>query len=455
MKIKFIYYIAILAFMASCKPEVDEFTPSAGNADFTTYVAVGNSLTAGYADGSLYTSGQMYGWANLLGEQMTQVGGEEFIFPKVISEFGVLPGKLKLGYSEDCLGATSLGPVPDVGELDPYTDHVDYAVNNVGVPGAKIGHLLFNGYGDPANLALGLANPYFVKFATTPTISVVEQALSMTPTFFSLWIGNNDVLGFATSGGLSPITPLNGDVGIGFTETYATIVGALMSSAKGGVLANIPGVTSAAFFTTVPYNAIPITDQATLDFINGAYAPYNAAMEQMGQPYRINFEIGANAMVIFDADMPDPIPATLKFRQITSDELVLMTIPQDSIKCAQWGSAKPIPTQYVLTASEIAEVTNATNAFNDVIKATATANGLAFVDFNSILVEAKTAGIVVDGITFTTTLVTGNLFSLDGIHLAPQGNALVANYFIDAINSTYSANIPQTVVSSYPGIDFP
>jgi len=67
---------------------------------------------------------------------------------------------------------------------------------------------------------------------------------------------------------------------------------------KAAFLANIPGVTSAAFFTTVPYNAIPITDQATLDFINAAYVPYNAAMEQMGQPYRINFEIGANAMVI-------------------------------------------------------------------------------------------------------------------------------------------------------------
>jgi len=142
MKIKLYNYIAILAFMASCKPDVNEFTPSNGSADFTTYVAVGNSLTAGYADGALYTSGQMYGWANLLGEQMTQVGGAEFVFPKVKSEFGVLPGKLKLGYSEDCLGATSLGPVPDVGELDPYTDHVDYAVNNVGVPGAKLGHLL-------------------------------------------------------------------------------------------------------------------------------------------------------------------------------------------------------------------------------------------------------------------------------------------------------------------------
>jgi len=455
MKIKFIYFIAILAFMASCKPDVNEFTPTNGNADFTTYVAVGNSLTAGYADGALYTSGQSYGWANLLGEQLKTVGSANFAYPIVKSEFGVLPGKLKLGYSEDCLGVTSLGPVPDVGTLDPFTDHVDYAVNNVGVPGAKVAHLLFNGYGDPANLALGLANPYFVKFATTPSISVVEQALSISPTFFSLWIGSNDVLGYATSGGLSPITPLHGDVGVGFTETYQTLVGAIMSSAKKGVLANIPGVHSAAFFTTIPYNAIPIDDQAKLDLINGAYAPYNAAMEQMGQPYRITFEMGANAMVIFDETMPDPIPDVMKFRQMTSDELVLMTIPQDSIKCAGWGSAKPITTQYILTESEIALVTDATYEFNAVIKATAEANGLAFVDFNLILEDAKTNGITVDGITFTTKLVTGNLFSLDGIHLSPQGNALVANYFIDAINTTYSANIPRTVVSSYPAIAFP
>jgi len=457
MKIKFIYYIAILAFLASCKPEVNEFSPSSGNADFTTYVAVGNSLTAGYADGALYTSGQEYGWANILGKQLQVVGANPFVLPKVTSEFGVLPGKLKLGYSTDCLGTTSLGPIPDVGELDPYTNHFDKPVNNLGVPGAKVGHLLFNGYGDPANLPLGLANPYFVKFATTPTISVVEQALSMSPTFFSLWIGNNDVLGYATTGGLSPITPLNGAVGVGFTETYNTLVGALMTSVdkRYGVLANIPGITSAAFFTTVPYNAIPIDDQAKLDLINAAYLPYNTAMEQMGLPYRINFVMGQNAMVIVDTDMPDALPDALKIRQLTSDELVLMTIPQDSIKCAGWGSAVPIASQFILTANEIKEVTDATTAFNNVIKTAATDNGLAFVDFNSILVEANTSGIVVDGITFTTTLVTGNLFSLDGIHLSPQGNALVANYFVDAINSTYNANIPHTTVSSYPGITFP
>jgi hypothetical protein len=34
--------------------------------------------------------------------------------------------------------------------------------------------------------------------------------MSQKPTFFSLWIGNNDVLGFATTGGdgTDPITPL-------------------------------------------------------------------------------------------------------------------------------------------------------------------------------------------------------------------------------------------------------
>lgn len=449
--------------MASCKPDVNEFTPSSGTADFTSYVAVGNSLTAGYASGALFISGQEYGWANILAGQFKEVGGNgQFKIPMMPTEDGVgisgpfLVTKFVLGFSEDCLGNTSLAPVravsnPDQGKLlgEIATSVASQGpFNNTGVPGIKVAHLFAPG--------LGTLNPYYGRMAENPqTDKLIDEVPKVNPTFFSFWLGNNDVLDYATSGGINAITPLDGDVGVGFAATYAAAVSTVMASADKGVLANIPGVTSAAFFTSVPYNAIPMTDQATLDFINAAYAPYNAAMEGMGQPYRIGFELGANAMVIFDETMPDPIPAQLKFRQMTSDELVLLSIPQDSIKCAQWGSAKPIPTQYILTATEIEIVTTATNAFNDVIKATATQNGLALVDFNSILVEAKTVGLVFDGITFTTTLVTGNLFSFDGIHLSAQGNAVVANYFIDAINSTYNANIPHTTVSSYPGIEFP
>ncbi len=125
MKFKYTYIIALLIFISSCKPEVNEFTPSNGNADFTSYVAIGNSLTAGYADGALYTSGQEYGWANILAGQLKEVGGNgKFIIPMMPTEDGVgiaWPGlvtKLILGYSEDCLGNTSLGPVRAVANPD-------------------------------------------------------------------------------------------------------------------------------------------------------------------------------------------------------------------------------------------------------------------------------------------------------------------------------------------------
>lgn len=461
MKIKFIYYIAILAFMASCKPEVNEFTPSNGNADFTSYVAVGNSLTAGYADGALYPSGQEHGWANILAGQFKEVGGNgQFKIPMMPTEDGVgisfpnLVTKLVLGYSEDCRDSTSMGPVravvnPDQGKLlTELTTSVaaQGPFNNTGVPGIKVAHLFAAG--------LGVLNLYFGRMAEHPTTDkLIDEAAKVNPTFFSFWVGNNDVLDYATSGGVSDITPLNGAVGVGFAATYAAAVQTVMASADKGVLANIPGVTSAAFFTTVPYNAIAVSDQVMVDALNAGYAVYNATMEQLGEPFRISFQIGPNPMVISDETMAVPEP--LRIRQMTSDELVLLSIPQDSIKCATWGSVKPVPTHYILTASEIEEVTNATTAFNDVIKQTATTNGLAFVDFNSILVEASTTGIVFNGITFTTTLVTGNLFSLDGIHLTPQGNAVVANYFIDAINSTYNANVPHAIVSTYPAIEFP
>ena len=62
MKNKFIYLAILAAGFASCEPEFDNPVStddySAGEADFSSYVAVGNSLTAGYMDGTVYKSGQ-------------------------------------------------------------------------------------------------------------------------------------------------------------------------------------------------------------------------------------------------------------------------------------------------------------------------------------------------------------------------------------------------------------
>jgi len=155
-----------------------------------------------------------------------------------------------------------------------------------------------------------------------------------------------------------------------------------------------------------------------------------------------------------DMDMGMPVPQ-FNIRQINYDEMVLLTIPQDSIKCARWGSAVPVPNEYILTAKEITNVKNATWQFNSFIKQTAQDHSLAFVDFNSLMKQVALTGLMFDGVAFTSAFIQGNLFSLDGIHLTPQGNAVVANFYIDAINATYGANVPKVNISDYPPVNLP
>jgi lysophospholipase L1-like esterase len=74
---------------------------------------------------------------------------------------------------------------------------------------------------------------------------------------------------------------------------------------------------------------------------------------------------------------------------------------------------------------------------------------------NQLLSDIAARGIRIDGQAFSTTFVTGQLFSLDGVHLTGKGYAIVANHIIKAVNAKYNANIPQAIVHDYTGIEFP
>ena len=465
---KIIYLVITLFFVASCKPTVDNFTPGAGSANFTSYVAMGNSLTAGYANGALYISGQKYGWANILAQQMKKAGMKgEFKIPYMSTEDGVgasegsglLPTfrtKFVLGYTKDCLGNTSLGPVPanpNATQPDLYKELVTSVAsggpyNNLGIPGIKVT--------DYFKLGLAYSNPYFGRIAYSPADTLLTYAAKVNPTFFSLWIGNNDVLGYAASGGTETITPMAGAVGVGFKASIDAAVKYLVNLTGGdGVIADIPDITSIPYFNTIPYDPIML-NQTQAGQLNAAYASYDGAMKLMGLPYRIEFKAGANPMVISDPSMPLPDSLSyLKIRQIKSDELVMLELPTDSLKCAYWGTQKPVPDQYILTESEIQKVKQATSSYNAEMLSLAKQYNLAFVDFNSIMKSIEQKGLTVDGVHFTTGFITGNLFSLDGVHLTPQGNAVVANYFIDAINKQYDAHIPKVNISDYPPVKMP
>jgi len=60
-----------------------------------------------------------------------------------------------------------------------------------------------------------------------------------------------------------------------------------------------------------------------------------------------------------------------------------------------------------------------------------------------------------NGIHISAAFITGNAFSLDGVHLTPMGNAIVANLFIDAINAKYNSKVPKVDISLYRGVKYP
>lgn len=468
--------VSALFFTTSCETDFDtdvkDIVVTKGEADFSKFISLGNSLTSGYRDGALYSGGQNESFPSMIAMQMKLAGGGDFkqpLMPNNVGGFTNLPGfpgKLELKMVNG-----SLSPVANnaAAALDNVVSGAPY--QNMGVPGAKVSHLLAPGYGNPAGLSLGLANPYFVRFASSSTASVVGDALAQNPTFVSLWIGNNDVLGYATTGGdgTNPITPVDGAVGVGFTSTYIALVSTVFpaGTTRKGVVANIPNVTNVPFFTRVP--AMPLTNltAAQVTQLNSGYATYNAGLAQakaLGaindaeyQKRLIKFTAGAvaNGAVITDKDLAT-VPGLPKYRQTTSKDYILLTASAVLTPQAGGGTSVPLEDKLVLTEMEAAKVLAATASYNTTIKNLADSKGLAFVDMNAKMTELNSkSGIVWDGVKYTATFVTGGAFSLDGVHLTGRGYAIVANEFIKSINSKYKSTLPQVDPNKYSGVTFP
>jgi hypothetical protein len=279
------------------------------------------------------------------------------------------------------------------------------------------------------------------------TASVLEDAAAQKPTFFSLWIGNNDVLLSALAGTDAFITAVDT-----FAKYYPLAVGAMLASGKSpkGIVATIPDVTSIPFFTTIssklPYNNVVLTAAQA--------AGLNALYTGFGHP-EITWQAGANSFVIKKEDGT--------WVHMGPSDLFLLTMPTDSIQCRGMGIVDttvspirlyPIPGKYVLDLNEQANIQQHIDAYNQIIKQTAISTGLAVADMNQEL-KGFQSGMVFDGIKLNTTFITGGLFSTDGIHLNPRGCATVANIFIRAINAKYNSTIPQVSITDYHGIIFP
>lgn len=443
--------IALLILLAlaiiGCKPKFDVPDADKGDIDASRYVAVGSGITAGYADGALYYEAQENSFANILAEQFKLIGGGEFKIPYVPSSsngISLIPGntsslnaKFMLGMVTDCKGVTSLSPA----KLTPTDNYSFFSssvfgsgpFNNMGVPGAKVFHVDYKGYGSTSG---SYYNPFYQRMASnTSNASILSDAVNQNPTFFTLFIGMNDVLDYAMSGATSDsITSL-----ARFDAHIDSIVDALTKNGAKGAIANLPDISTLPHFSTIPYNGLDI-GQADVDNLNNLYNPLGIG---------INFSVGKNAFVISDQLAP------LGMRQIHSDEYIVLTAPLDSIKCnGSYGSLIPMPSRFVLTSAEISAIQSAISSYNAKLRSVAQAKGLAFVDVNAFFAKVK-AGFSYNGMPMSSEFVKGGVFSLDGIQLNPIGQALLANEFIKAINSTYNSSIPQVNAGKYRGVVFP
>ena len=524
MKNKFILLATLVIGFTSCEPEFEnEVTAnySSGDADFSSYVAVGNSLTAGYMDGTVSKGSQKNSYPNLLAQQFSLVGGGAFTQPSYADDVnnlgGLTLGGLPIGSTRLVIDASQGRPEPIAGTSTIEVSNLQAkAYNNMGVPGAKSFHLLAPGYGNLAGVALGLANPYFVRHATSSSATVLGDAMTKTPTFFTNWIGANDVLAYATNGGatsngntaaadhnstgnLNPSTYGGNDITNSnkYQDVYSTIINTLTSNGAKGVVCTIPSVTSIPYFTTVPYNPLPA--EATSSNSTAIALYQFLALATGGRISPLNTAAGTkNPVLIKDEDLTDigstiqayalgsgnslliSNAATLgalygKARHATSADLVVL--PASSIIGVDPpnsaanpfdvpGVTLPLINKWVLTANEKAKVASATSAFNASIVAIANAKNtaagktvIAVADMNAIMTKLVSGIKSGDGSFYTANYFSGSstegsvLFSLDGVHPNARGYAVISNEIIKVINRDFKANLPFHNPSYFPGIN--
>lgn len=439
----------LMGFATSCYVEPSTVTPTtatvapkAGTANFTKYVAIGNSLTAGFADGGVYRAGQLVAYPNLLAQQFKLVGGGDFPQPlyseaqkdgtgylvlrnnpviasPIIQPFG--PGST--GFMGGIIGANGSTPL--------YAKHTG-ANNNFGVPGIRIADVLTANYGFSNPVAF---NPHFERLlGTTNAASNYRDYVvnnSAGATFFSMWLGNNDVLGYATSGGTGAMT----DVAT-FTTNYTNILDGITGIASKGVVVTIPSVTLAAHF-----NIPQLTRTALLATINAGLPP------------------GSNPITdIF-------IDASGTTRPATNSDIFFLNAQADYGNFGKTNVGTGVPFPYglhpnnplkdasVLDSGEVLEIQTRTNELNAVIVAQANAKGLALLDVNAVGgaldLASKTSGFFSNNLVYRTGFISGGVFSLDGIHLTPAGNAIIANEIIKSINAKYGSTLPLLNTSLY------
>jgi lysophospholipase L1-like esterase len=369
---------------------------NAGN--FSKTVFIGDSLTAGYQSGSLLDTQQVHGWAPVVATQA------QFTIVQPLIAYPGAPNVLKL---------TSLGPPPVITTVAGMTTgRDDFATQptDLAVPGATVNDALntvapvnpTTGQQQITQLVLG-----FPGLGYGQDLSQVGFAIKAQPTTIFLWIGSNDALVADLTGTPTSMTPI-----ADFTTQYAALIQQLSTMAPAHlVIANVPDVT-----------LVPYLQPAAL-----VLAQYSAATHI-------------------------PVATLSALLGITTGDFVTLDGVRQIPDILAGKQQPPLAGSVVLTAAEAATAKQTVAAYNQVVATQAKNVGATLVDINALFTQVAANGVTINGVTGTTGFL-GGIFSLDGIHPTNTGYALVANYFIDAMNTAFGTKIPDVALGPVAAAD--
>ena len=479
MKFKYIFLSLLFLGLTNCETDVenpDDVYPrpfvevDSGDADFSTYVAMGEGITAGMTDNSLFIAGQANSYPNIMAGVMSMAGGGEFTQPYVNDNVGgMLVGGQQFWFPR--LYFDGAGPANVTGNITTEaTSTVPGPYNNMAFPFVNGIHMVAPGYGSIAALSQGLANPWFVRAASSEGTTVLGDAAGQMPTFVTL-VPGNDFAGYAGFGasGLAGILDVSGSqgmlVGVGATlQTLAAMV-------PNGVVTTLPDPTNTAQWNTVSYNSVPL-DQPTADQINSAFTAYNGGLllaqsfglltaEEVANRTLATRVAGNNPILIQDETLTDlspfGIPLPLMRDANANDKISLFAAtvlgqpadPNNPLSII--GVTAPLEDQFTLMASEIEYIQSELNTANTAIVASVP-SGWALFDLAGLYNDIVTTGVMEDDFMMTGDLVFGGFFSLDGYHPTSRGSALIAKKMMEAIDATWGStlSISNLDIGDYP-----
>ncbi|MCS4031830.1 hypothetical protein GGQ02_000189 [Salinibacter ruber] len=402
--------LLVLPLLSGCDDETLT-APQTQNDLFSSYVSIGNSITAGFQSGGINTQTQLESYAELLSKQM----GTSFGIPELATP-GCPPPFVSF-FNEDGVPApqrpeeTSQATCGFRNPVSPLT------LNNVAVPNAQTLDVLSNQTSSTNALT------QFILGGRTQ----IEAALDADPTFATVWIGNNDVLDPALQGTANVTPPST------FKSQYTNVLDSLTSSPnfQGGVLVGVANVTFTPFFSP---------------------GPVYFGLDQQGQ-FPQNFNVASNCDTQDpNTDLTPLVPLEYGFSLIGQ----AIQNPGQTVTLDCQAANTP-----VLTLTEVSTLAETVQQYNAFIQQQAQQRDLdlAFFNPNDVLGalytnedgdEDPTNDLIPKFPARDSDQPFGQFFSLDGVHPSSATHRVITNRLIDTINDQYDTSLQKIEAPEVP-----